>query len=104
MSATAESAQAIAQRMDQQRSQLHSQFVRPPQPVAPIDVAASDSVMTSTAMQPYQPRSLLMQLLVANPHLIQRVLLLAVTAALGARYSSWAMRLFGLFMAVRRRR
>ncbi|MES2885335.1 MAG: hypothetical protein V4709_11050 [Pseudomonadota bacterium] len=94
-----ESAQAIAARMDSQRAQLRRQFLHPPQPTLAEAVHASES----TAMQPYEPRSFLMKLLKANPQLIQRVILLAVTTAIGARYSSWAMKLFGLFLAVRKK-
>lgn len=96
-----ESAEAISARMDRQRAQLHSQFVRPP---AVSDSGEGlDSQAANGAMQPYQPRSLLMKMLVSNPQLLQRLAVLAATTALGARYSSWAMKLFGLFLAVRRK-
>lgn len=101
---TIESTQAIATRMDAQRAQLHRQFVKPPVPQSSISEGAGDSMTASTAMQPYEPKSLLMKLLVANPQLIQRLLVLAATTALGARYSSWAMRLVDLFLATRRPR
>lgn len=98
MSRTAESAQAIAQRMDLQRAQLRGQFLRPPP--SPDECGAS---VTSTTMQRYEPRSLLMRLLVSNPQLIQRVAMLLVTTVVGARYSSWGLRLLGLFLAARKR-
>lgn len=97
--ALAESPAAIALRMDLQRAALQRQFAPPPKPVEPPSPMVAD-----TAMQPYQPKSLLMKLLVGNPQLIRRVLVLVATTALGTRYSSWAMRLFGLFMATRRRK
>ena len=99
--AIAESAQSIAERMDSQRAQLRRQFLHAPQP-APAPAEAGHA-SENTAMQPYEPRSFLMKLLRANPQLIQRVIMLAVTTALGARYSSWAMKLFGLLLAVRRK-
>lgn len=95
----AESPETIAARMDVQRAALHRQFAPAPRAVEPVATAGP----ADAALQPYQPKSLLMQLLVANPQLIQRLLVLAASTALGARYSSWAMRLFGLFMTVRRR-
>lgn len=98
---TVESAEAIGARMDRQRAQLHRQFVRPP--LAPGQEEDRHLQGSSGAMQPYQPRSLLMKILVANPQLLQRLAVLAATTALGARYSSWAMRLFGLFLAVRKK-
>ena len=38
-----------------------------------------------------------------NPHLIQRAAVLAVTTLVGARYSSWVIRLGGLLLAYRAR-
>ncbi|MES2683704.1 MAG: hypothetical protein V4650_09325 [Pseudomonadota bacterium] len=99
MSHTAESAQAIANRMDLQRAQLRGQFLRPPSLPDASSVASP-----SSAMQPYQPRSLLMRLLMSNPQLIQRVAVLLVTTVVGARYSSWGLRLLGLLLAARGRR
>ena len=58
---------------------------------------------TMDAMPPYQPRSFLMKLLMGNPHLIQRAAVLAVTTLVGARYSSWVIRLGGLLLAYRAR-
>lgn len=98
----AESAQAIAARMDSQRAQLHRQFVQQPKELAASHAAAL-SQPGAVAMQPMQPRSMLMRLLVANPQLIRRLGMLAVTTALGARYSSWAMRLVGFYLASRKR-
>ena len=100
MSQTIESAQAIALRMDAQRAQLRSQFVRPPPSATNTD---SDVPTASTAMQPYEPRSFLMRLLVGNPQLLQRAAMLLVTTVVGARYSSWGLRLLGLFLAARKR-
>ena len=98
--AIAESAQAIVERMDSQRAQLRRQFLHPPQPAQTV---AGNTLASNPGMQPYQPRSMLMKLLTGHPHFMQRVLMLVVTTALGARYSSWAMKLFGLFLAARKR-
>lgn len=95
----AESAQDIVQRMERQRAQLHQQFVRKPEPVASTAVVS----VADSPVQPHEYKSLLMRLLVANPQLIRRVLVLAATTALGARYSSWTMQLVGMFLASRRR-
>ncbi len=97
---TADSPQAIAARMEAQRAQLHRQFVHPPTPQV-VDDPAPPVPAAGTAMQPFEPRSLVMRLLISNPQLIQRVAVLAVTTMLGARYSSWAVRLFGLALSLR---
>lgn len=95
-----ESAPVIAARMDLQRAQLHRQFAKS-EAVASFENDLADSALPT--LQPHQPRSFLMKLLIANPHLLQRLLILGVSTALGARYSSWAMRLVGLFLAARKR-
>lgn len=82
----------IAARMEQQRAQLRQQFAPPPAPPG------------STAMQPYQPRSLLMKLLVGNPQLLTRLLVLAVSGAVGARTAPWLLRIFGVVSALRKLR
>mgnify|MGYP001037888584 FL=1 len=99
MSHTAESAQVIAERMDLQRAVLRDQFLRPPPAAEANPAAATDA----HAMAPYQPRSLLMRLLVANPQLIRRVAMLLTTTVIGARYSSWGLKLLGLLLAARKR-
>ena len=93
-----DSARAIASRMESQRAQLHRQFLTPPPPDLPAPADAP-----TAAIQPFAPRSLTMKLLMANPQLLQRAALLAVTTVLGARYSSWAVRLFGLALSLRAR-
>ncbi len=98
----ATSTATIVARMDSQRAQLHRQFVQEAQ-AADDRASASLPPATGTAMQPYQPRSMLMRLLVSNPQILQRLLVLAATTVLGARYSSWAVRLMGLFLASRKR-
>ncbi len=98
-----QSAQAITARMDAQRALLHRQFVQQPKERAASHAAAALSQPGEAAMQPMQPRSMLMRLLVANPQLVRRLAMLAVTTALGARYSSWAMRLAGFYLASRKR-
>lgn len=82
----------IAARMEQQRVQLRRQFA-PPQ-----------AQPGSTAMQPYQPRSLLMKLLVGNPQLLTRLLALVVTGAVGARTGPWLLRAFSVVAALRKLR
>lgn len=82
----------IAARMERQRAQLRQQFAPPP--AAP----------GSTAMQPYQPRSLLMKLLIGNPQLLTRLLALVVTGAVGARSGPWLLRAFGIVAALRKLR
>ncbi|MDO9453579.1 MAG: hypothetical protein Q7J29_12060 [Stagnimonas sp.] len=96
------SAQAITARMDSQRALLHRQFVQRPRDIAASNAAAMSQPGTAV-MQPATPRSLLMRLLVANPQLIRRAGVLAVTTLVGARYSSWGLRLLGLFLAARKR-
>lgn len=93
---------AIVARMENQRAQLHRQFVDEPKAAA-LRTAAATSLAPTAAMQPHQPRSLVMRLLMANPQLMQRLVVLVATTALGARYSSWALRLAGLFLASRKR-
>lgn len=100
MSHAHESAEDIARRMESQRAQLHRQFVKPP---APEPTEEAGPVVAAETMQPYQPRSLLMRLLMGNPQLIQRAAVLAITTLVGARYSSWVIRLGGLFLAHRAR-
>lgn len=82
-----ESAQALASRMDAQRAQLQRQFVRKP------EGAVAAAGQPSQGLQSFEPRSLLMKLLLGQPQLLQKIMLMAATTALGARASPW---LFGL--------
>ncbi len=98
----AESVDQITTRMVFQRQQLHRQFSSPP--AAPILAPTAETQTAGAALQPYQPRSMTMRLLVANPQILQRALLLAATTVIGTRYSSWAVRLIGFFLSTRSRR
>lgn len=97
-----QAAQAITARMDSQRALLHSQFVQQPRAIAASNAAAMSQPGTAV-MQPTAPRSLLMRLLVANPQLLRQAAVLVATTLVGARYSSWGLRLLGLFLAARKR-
>jgi hypothetical protein len=98
MSTPASELAAVAQRMEAQRAQLHQQFAPPP-----VQVAAPAPGTTALApMQPFVPRSLLMKLLMANPQLLQRLLMLFATGVLGSRLSPWLLRVLRLWVATRK--
>lgn len=101
-----ETTAAIIIRLQRQRELLQLQFVEVPKARAAAaeaaDMASAAALSSGTAMQPYRPRSLTMKLLQAHPQIVQRLLVLAVTTAVGARYSSWAVRLLGLFLTTRK--
>ncbi len=90
---------AISQRMERQRQLLRQQFAPPPA----LAVSASDS-SASRRMQPFQPRSVLMRLLLLYPRLITRLLTFAITGAVGARSAPWLLRAFALWNALRQSR
>lgn len=89
---------ALAAEMDTQRAQLKLQFAPKPRPPEPSSATADQH-----AMQPYQPRSMLMRLLVANPQILKSLVTLVATGVVGVRGAPWLLRAFALFVSLRKK-